>query len=74
MKLDVQAQVIETAAELFALAIKEAESEAQWDTAVDEIVKDVRKRHPDISIATLALAMGRAVGRLEGQKQMRKRR
>jgi hypothetical protein len=74
MKRDVEGQVIETAAELFALAIKEAESEAQWDIAVDEIVKDVRKRHPDISIATLAFAMGRAVGRLEGQKQMSKRR
>jgi hypothetical protein len=34
MKRDVEGQIIETAAELFVLAIKEAESEAQWDIAV----------------------------------------
>ena len=71
MDFDLEHTVIDTAADLFAFALKEASTQAQWNKAVDEIIVDVRKRYPDISMVNLAFAMGRALGRLEAEEKRR---
>jgi hypothetical protein len=46
-----------------------ARVKAQYDQAVEDVVRDVLERHPDISAELLCFAMGRALGRLEGKPE-----
>jgi hypothetical protein len=67
LPFDIEHAVLSTAADLFGLAMKEAANDGQWNEAVEDIIRDVLKRYPDISTAQLAFALGRALGRIEGQ-------
>lgn len=66
MDFDVELKIILTTTELFELALQEATTEADYDQAVEHIVRDVLSHHPEFSTALMSFAMGVAVGRLEG--------
>ena len=69
MDFDVEHKIISTITELFELALQEATTEADYDQAVEHIVRDVLSHHPGFSTALMSFAMGVAVGRREGRTQ-----
>jgi hypothetical protein len=71
MNFDVAHQAVDEATELFELASRETATQAQYDQAVEHVLRDVLDRHPDFSTELFAFAMGRAMGRLEGSQQQR---
>ena len=54
-------------------AMKETSIEAEQSDAVEGIIRDVLERYPDITAEKLAFAMGRALGRIEGQRKAKQR-
>jgi hypothetical protein len=69
MNLDLECKILTTATELFGFAMKETSTEAEQSDAVEGIIRDVLERYPDITAEKLAFAMGRALGRIEGQRK-----
>jgi hypothetical protein len=70
MNFDLECKVISTATDLFGFALKKSRSnELHWDQAVELIVHELQERYPDFSAEKLAFAMGRALGRMEGQQK-----
>jgi hypothetical protein len=67
MDFDLEHNVLSSAADLFGFALRETTTEAQHRKAVEEIIRDVLERYPNVSAPLLAFAMGRALGRLEGR-------
>jgi len=68
MNFDLEHKIITTATDLFGFALKENSTETEIADAAAKIVSEVLERHPDLSGETLAFAMGRALGRSEGQR------
>jgi hypothetical protein len=69
MNFDLESKVLSSAIELFGFALNEASSEAQFHQAVEDVVREVMMRYPDIPIEQLTFALGRALGKLEGEKR-----
>ena len=61
MNFDVEHQVLQTATELYELALTETETLNQYEDAVDQLSQDVLERHPDFPVNLLVFAMGRAL-------------
>ena len=73
MNFDLEQKVMSSAAELFGFALKESSTEAQFYQAVEDVIREVMLRHPDVSVELLSFALGRAIGNLEGQKRGKRR-
>jgi hypothetical protein len=73
MDFDLEHDVMNTATELFALAGQETATKAQYDQAVEDVIDEVLRRHPEFSSELFAFAMGRALGRCEGQLMEQRR-
>ena len=65
MNFDFEGKVASSATELFGFALKEASTEAQFHEAIEGVIRDVLRRHPEIPVELLSFSLGRAVGRLE---------
>jgi len=74
MDFDVEHKIISTITELFELALQEATTEADYDQAVEHVVREVLSRHPEFSTELMSFAMGVATGRLEGACRERLKR
>jgi hypothetical protein len=74
MNFGVAHQAVDTATALFELASRETATQAQYDQAVEHMLRDVLERYPDFSTELFAFAMGRAMGRLEGSQQRKRER
>jgi hypothetical protein len=73
MNFDLECQVVDTATELFALAMTETNkaTEVQFNEALCRALDEVMARHPGYPIEMVCFAMGRALGRMEGVKRRR---
>jgi hypothetical protein len=70
MNFDVEHQVLQTATELYELALTETETLNQYEDTVEQLSQDVLERHPDFPVNLLVFAMGRALGRIEGRRSI----
>jgi hypothetical protein len=73
MDFDLEHDVMNVATELCGLALNETATFAQYQEAVDHALSDVLQQHPNFPVELFAFAMGRALGRLEGQRAAAKR-
>ena len=69
MNFDLESKVMSSVTQLFGLVMKETSTETQFQQAIEDLVRDVLERHPDVDVGLLFFSMGRALGRMEGQKE-----